>query len=139
MKKIMLLVLFPVVIWAAGCATYATPAPPPSSVVVEPVPVIVEPEIVFIPDYDVYVIAQPGISVFYYGGFYYRLYRGHWERSEFHDRGWGEFRGHVPFHTPPRGSINHWVEQGPRIRPHEVPPGRGGFPRGRGGERREGH
>ncbi len=139
MRKVILSVpVLAVLLAAAGCATYATPAPPPSSVVVEPAPVIVEPELVYIPDYDVYVIARPGISIFYYGGFYYRLYRGHWERSEHFEGGhWGEFRGRVPFRTPPHESINHWVEQGPRIRPNEIPPGRGGSPRGRGGERRD--
>ena len=54
------------------------------------------PDVVVLPDTpDVY--ACPGISVdlFFYSGWWWRLWDGRWYRSHYYDRGWGYFN-HVP-------------------------------------------
>ena len=54
------------------------------------------PDVIVIPDTD-YVYAVPGIDVdmYFWNGFWWRLWEGRWYRSHYYDRGWGYY-GNVP-------------------------------------------
>jgi hypothetical protein len=54
------------------------------------------PDVIVLPDTDdVYVVPDLGIDLFFWGGWWWRLWEGHWYRSHYYDRGWGYY-SYVP-------------------------------------------
>jgi len=54
------------------------------------------PDVVALPDTnDVYACPEIGVDLFFYNGWWWRLWDGRWYRSHYYDRGWGYFN-HVP-------------------------------------------
>jgi hypothetical protein len=109
MKRFLILLLA-IGIFVTGChrhavvVTPATPLPPIEGVVEEP-------DMVVIPETDVYFIPGSPVDVFFYGGWWWRPWGGSWYRSNHHLHGWAVFPpppfiGHIPgdyrtrFHTP---------------------------------------
>ena len=79
---------------------YAPPSPPPPPPPPPPAPPSSPPPIVFqappavivMPDTDnVYVIPDVSADLFFWNGFWWRLYDGLWYRSQYYDRGWGYY------------------------------------------------
>ena len=66
-----------------------TPLPPP-------IAFNAPPDVVALPDTnDVYACPEIGVDLFFYNGWWWRLWEGRWYRSHYYDRGWGYFN-HVP-------------------------------------------
>jgi hypothetical protein len=64
-----------------------------------PPPIVVEtpPDMVPLPDAaGVYVAPQVGVDLFFWNGWWWRPWEGHWYRSHYYDRGWGYYRRGVP-------------------------------------------
>jgi len=54
------------------------------------------PDVIALPDTpDVYACPDIGVDLFFYNGWWWRLWDGRWYRSRYYDRGWGYFN-HVP-------------------------------------------
>ncbi len=97
----------------AGCSTY-TVQPVHAEVAV------VEPDLVFIPGYNVYVVAEPGISVFFFGGYYYRNYGGFWHRAPHYEGPWEDWRQGLPFREPSDDIIQKERGRGHFVKPSQV-------------------
>lgn len=92
--KILLLTLavFAPVSAVAGVSVHVNiPLPPP---IIFPAP----PELVVIPETDVYVAPDVQDDIFFYGGWWWRPWEGRWYRSHYVDRGWAHYRGVPSFH-----------------------------------------
>jgi hypothetical protein len=61
------------------------------------------PQMVALPDTNVYVAPDVQEDIFFSGGWWWRLWGGRWYRSRSYDRGWG-YVGHAPtfYHSVPR-------------------------------------
>ena len=84
-------------------------SPPPPAIVVEPPPpprVVVPavplpppitfaqpPEMLVLPETEVYVVPNVPQDIFFYNGFWWRPWEGRWYRSQYYDRGWGFYQG----------------------------------------------
>ena len=65
------------------------PLPPP---IVFPAP----PEVIVIPDtHYVYVVPDIEVDIFFWGGWWWRLWEGRWYRTHYYDRGW-TYYNYVP-------------------------------------------
>jgi hypothetical protein len=51
------------------------------------------PQVVVLPDTNVYVVPDIDVDLFFWNGWWWRLWDGHWYRSHYHNRGWGYYRG----------------------------------------------
>jgi hypothetical protein len=97
MKKIifkillMLAVLMPVSAVAGVSVHVSIPLPPP---IAFPAP----PDLVVIPETDVYAVPDVADDIFFYGGWWWRPWDGRWYRSHYYDRGWAHYRGVPSFH-----------------------------------------
>ena len=60
------------------------PLPPP---IVFPAP----PEMIVIPETYVYVVPEIDVDLFFWNGWWWRLWEGRWYRSRYYDRGWGYY------------------------------------------------
>jgi hypothetical protein len=61
-----------------------------------PVTFAAPPDVIILPDtYDVYVVPGINIDLFFWNGWWWRLWEGRWYRSHYYDRGWGYYN-HVP-------------------------------------------
>jgi hypothetical protein len=49
------------------------------------------PEMVVLPETYVYVVPDIEEDVFFFDGFWWRPWQGHWYRSQYYDRGWGYY------------------------------------------------
>ncbi len=84
-----------------GIAAGFSPVPVQAGVqvnIVLPPPLVfaAPPEVVAIPDTNgVYVIPDLDVDLFFWGGWWWRLWEGRWYRSHYYDRGWGYYN-HVP-------------------------------------------
>lgn len=65
------------------------PLPPP---IVFPAP----PEVIVIPNTYVYVVPDIDIDIFFWDGWWWRLWEGRWYRSRYYDRGWVYYR-YIPY------------------------------------------
>lgn len=64
-----------------------------------PPPIVVEtpPAVVALPGASgVYVAPDVGEDLFFWNGWWWRPWGGHWYRSRYYDRGWGYYRNGVP-------------------------------------------
>lgn len=73
------------------------PLPPP---LLFPAP----PELIVVPETYVYVVPDVDVDIFFYGGWWWRLWDGRWYRSRYYDRGWSHYRRVPSFYSrvPPR-------------------------------------
>ena len=96
MKK---LVLWTILLAAALVAPFSAMAQVNISVGVSlPPPVVFQapPSVVVLPDTpDVYAVPDVDVDMFFYNGWWWRLWDGRWYRSRYYDRGWAFF-DHVP-------------------------------------------
>jgi len=67
------------------------PLPPP---VMFPGP----PQLVVIPETDIYAVPDVDVDVFFYGGWWWRPWEGRWYRSQNYDSGWSHYQGTPSFH-----------------------------------------
>jgi hypothetical protein len=72
------------------------PLPP---LIVFPAP----PELVVIPETYVYAVPDVDAEIFFYSGWWWRLWEGRWYRSHYYDRGWAHYQSAPAFyrHVPP--------------------------------------
>ena len=93
MKKllfgIMLFVLLAVPVQTmAGVSVGVGIALPPPIVVEAPPPVVALPGAA-----GVYVAPDVGVDLYFWNGWWWRPWEGHWYRSRYYDHGWGYYRG----------------------------------------------
>ena len=98
MKKLIYKILFmtslifvPVSAMAGVSVHVNIPLPPP---IIFPAP----PELVVIPETDIYAVPDIQEDIFFYDGWWWRPWEGRWYRSRFYDRGWAYYRYAPPFH-----------------------------------------
>ncbi len=62
------------------------------------------PVTVVIPGTYVYAVPDVPVDIFFYGGWWWRPWGGHWYRSRYYDRGWAYYKGRPSFYAtvPPR-------------------------------------
>lgn len=103
MKKLIFKILFLTLVISAPVSAMAgvsvhvnIPLPPP---IIFPAP----PELVVIPETNVYSVPDVQEDIFFYGGWWWRPWEGRWYRSQYYDRGWAHYRGVPSFHgnVPP--------------------------------------
>lgn len=69
-------------------------APPPP-----PIPFDAPPDVIVMPDTnDVYVVPDIVIDLFFWNGWWWRPWGGHWYRSQHYDRGWGYYNNVPDFY-----------------------------------------
>ena len=56
------------------------------------------PELVVIPETNVYAVPDVDADIFFYGGWWWRPWEGKWYRSHNYDSGWGYYRGRPSFY-----------------------------------------
>lgn len=67
------------------------------------------PELIVLPETDVYVVPDIEADVFFYEGFWWRSWNNRWYRSRNYDRGWTYRRGTPAFHrNVPRNWRQHY-------------------------------
>src|SRR5208282_2573008 len=84
--------------------TFVVPMPTMAGVsvgigVALPPPIVVEtpPAMVALPDApNVYVAPDVGVDLFFWNGWWWRPWGGHWYRSHYYDHGWGYYKRGVP-------------------------------------------
>ncbi|MGB5218775.1 MAG: hypothetical protein WBN66_10810 [Smithella sp.] len=98
MKKLMLkMLLLTLVVFVPASAMARVsvhiniPLPPP---IIFPAP----PELVVIPETDVYAVPDVEDEIFFYGGWWWRPWDGRWYRSRYYDRGWAYYPNSPYFH-----------------------------------------
>ncbi len=80
-----LVIVSPVPTMAAIDIRIGIPLPPP---ILFPAP----PQVIVIPDTDdVYVVPEIDVDIFFWNGWWWRLWEGRWYRSRYHNRGWGYY------------------------------------------------
>jgi hypothetical protein len=82
-----------------------------------PVMFAAPPPVVVLPDTDgVYVAPDASVDIFFWNGFWWRPWQGHWYRSPYYDRGWAYFDRVPRFysHVDPnwRGNYHNHMWQG---------------------------
>ena len=63
------------------------------------------PEVVVIPETNVYVVPDVDVDIFFYNGWWWRPWQGHWYRSRNYGSGWGYYRNVPSFY---RGIPSGW-------------------------------
>ena len=67
------------------------------------------PELVVIPETNVYAVPGVDADIFFYGGWWWRPWEGKWYRSRSYDSGWGYYRGSPSFYrSVPSGWRNDY-------------------------------
>lgn len=107
--------IFIVVITALYLTACVVATKPGANVVVTPNKVIVHPRVIFIPDYDVYVLDDDRFEVYKYKGKWYWFRGDVWYIADDFDGPWVLLRGGPPFKIPP-GHLKHkykkeWKEE----------------------------
>ena len=82
-----LVMILPVSVGAAVDISISFPLPPPP-----PIPFPVPPEVIVIPDTYVYVVPDIDDDLFFWDGWWWRLWEGRWFRSRHYDRDWVYYR-----------------------------------------------
>ena len=69
------------------------------------------PELVVIPETNVYAVPGVDADIFFYGGWWWRPWEGQWYRSRNYNSGWGHYRGRPSFYrSVPSGWRNDYRE-----------------------------
>ena len=69
------------------------------------------PQLVVIPETNVYAVPDVDTDIFFYGGWWWRPWEGKWYRSHNYDSGWGYYRGRPSFYrSVPSGWRNDYRE-----------------------------
>ena len=68
------------------------PLPPPTEVSVAP-------ETILLPGTGVYVAPEIGVDLFFFEGWWWRPWNGHWYRSQNYRSGWGYYEGVPSFYS----------------------------------------
>lgn len=76
-------------------------AKPGAAVVTTPNKVIVHPRVIFIPDYDVYILDDDRFEVYKYKGKWYWFNGGVWYIADDFDGPWVVYKATPPFKIPP--------------------------------------
>lgn len=65
-----------------------------------PLPIVfpAPPQLVVIPNTDVYAVADIGEDIFFHAGWWWRPWNNRWYRSRYHDRGWTYYPNAPSFH-----------------------------------------
>jgi hypothetical protein len=63
-----------------------------------PISFAVPPEVVVIPETNVYVAPDIAVDLFFWDGWWWRPWEGHWYRSHYYDRGWGYYNNVPSFY-----------------------------------------
>ena len=63
------------------------------------------PSLIVVPETHVYVVPDVDVDIFFYNGWWWRPWEGHWYRSRHHDAGWTRY-GSVPSFY--RGIPSNW-------------------------------
>lgn len=125
MKRLALVLLVTVSVFLAGC--YVGVYSPPVSVGVR-VPSNIRWEL--IPGTSIYYSSDPGVSVFYYDGRYYRVINGYWYVAPYWGAGWS-IASSVPdtfLWIPPTHPAHRVVVYHPRYRYYHRPSRRSSHP-----------
>jgi len=91
-----------------GLSLLVLPAGAQVNVQIQLPPLIVfssPPEMVILPDTEVYVVPDTEEEIFFFDGFWWRPWQGHWYRSQYYDRGWGYYSSEPSFY---RGVPQGW-------------------------------
>ncbi len=56
-----------------------------------PIPFAAPPELIVLPETYVYVAPDVDVDIFFYNGWWWRPWGGHWYRSRYYNRGWGYY------------------------------------------------
>ncbi|HEX2966427.1 MAG TPA: hypothetical protein VHO84_11600 [Syntrophorhabdaceae bacterium] len=65
-----------------------------------PIAFVQPPEVIVLPNTDsVYAVPGLDIDLFFWNGWWWRPWQGHWYRSRFYDRGWAFYSGIPVFYT----------------------------------------
>jgi len=77
------------------------------------------PDVVVLPETNVYVVPDVEADIFFSGGWWWRPWQGRWYRSRYYDRGWGFYRSAPPpfYRRVPPGWRNDYREH--RWKGHE--------------------
>jgi len=89
MKKFGVMLAMAMALLIVSCFARARldiPLPPP-------IPFLAPPELVVLPDTDVYVAPDYDQDIYFYGGWWWRPWGGRWYRSSNYDSGWGFYHG----------------------------------------------
>jgi len=72
-----------------------------------PLPIVFAgpPELVVLPETYVYAVPDIEMDLFFYGGWWWRPWQGHWYRSHYYNSGWGYYQGVPSFY---RGIPSGW-------------------------------
>jgi hypothetical protein len=107
MKKFGIMVTIVMALFIIPCLAQAQvdirisiPLPPPIVFSAPPVMVV-------LPETEVYVVPEFDQDLFFYGGFWWRLWHGRWYRSLFYDSGWEFYYGVPRWYG---GVYPHWRE-----------------------------
>jgi hypothetical protein len=82
----------------AGVDVNVTIGLPPPIFFAEP------PALIVLPESYVYVVPDVGVDIFFYDGWWWRPWQGHWYRSAYYDSGWAYYRSVPAFYV--------WVPSG---------------------------
>ena len=63
-----------------------------------PIPFVVPPEVIVIPETNVYVAPDIDVDLFFWNGWWWRPWEGRWYRSHYYDRGWGYYNAVPSFY-----------------------------------------
>ena len=84
--------VFPIMTMAAVDISIGISLPPP--IVFE-----APPDVIVMPDTnDVYVVPDIDVDLFFWNGWWWRLWEGRWYRSHYYDRGWGYYNNVPSFY-----------------------------------------
>ena len=69
------------------------------------------PEMVVLPETNVYVVPDSDVDIFFYGGWWWRPWEGRWYRSHYYNSGWGYYQSVPSFYVGiPSGWRNDYRE-----------------------------
>src|SRR4030042_1638483 len=70
------------------------------------------PQLVVMPETNVYAVPDVDVDVFFYGGWWWRPWEGRWYRSQRYDSGWSHYQGTPSFHrSVPSGWRNDYKQR----------------------------
>jgi hypothetical protein len=68
------------------------------SIGLPPIVFAAPPELIVLPETDVYVVPEVGVDIFFWNGWWWRPWEGRWYRSHYYNRGWGYYNNVPSFY-----------------------------------------